>query len=69
VYLLGVPWLVSMWQSEGNLWQLVLSFHHVDPMTRTEVVSLGGWLLSLQGPWEAHNTVVLELRNPSVSKS
>lgn len=31
-----------------DLWELVLSFYHVDPQDQTQVISLGGKLLYFQ---------------------
>lgn len=42
IYLLGAPALACMWGSESNLGESVLSFHHVSPRTRTQVLRLGG---------------------------
>lgn len=44
---MGVHLLGVLWRSWYNLWDLGLSFHHVDPGDGTQVVQLGGRLLYL----------------------
>lgn len=34
--------MVPVWEAEDTLWELVLSFHCVDPENQTQILSLGG---------------------------
>lgn len=49
-FCVGAHAMALVWRLEDTLWELVLSFHRVDPENQTQVLSLSGKCLLLTQP-------------------